>query len=83
MTVTDDIEITFARRLRLNPIWSEDVLEQTELVCVKEYDSMSQEEFRRFVDMDLIDGEGYITKRFPLPRILYDHTQVLLEIRGF
>jgi len=71
MTVTDDIEITVARRLkrRLNKIWCEDLLEQDGFLCIKDYDSISQEEIRRFVDFGVIDAEGYITKRFPLPRI--------------
>ena len=69
---TSDIQITFAKRLRrrVNRIWCKDVLEQNGLVCVKDYDSISQEELRRFVDMGVIDREGYITKLYPLPRII-------------
>ena len=68
---TSDIQITFAKRLRrrVNRIWCEDVLEQNGLVCVKDYDSISQEELRRFVDLDVIDKEGYITKLYPLPYV--------------
>ena len=43
-------------------------MEETGLKCVKLYDSISQEEFRRFVDMGLIDAEGFITKTFPLAK---------------
>ena len=68
---TNDIEITFAKRLRkrVSQIWCEDILESNGTVCVKDYDSISQEELRRFVDLDLIDADGYMTKTFPLTRI--------------
>lgn len=67
----DEIIITCAERQRrpLHKIWSEDVLGETGLKCVQDYDSISQEEYRRFVDMGVIDREGFITKRWPLPRI--------------
>jgi len=56
--------------LKYHKIWSEDVLEETGLKSLQDYDSISQEEYRRFVDMGLIDYEGFITKRWrPLPRI--------------
>ena len=67
----DEIIITRAERtvLKYHKIWSEDVLEETGLKCLQFYDSISQEEYRRFVDMGVIDQEGFITKRWPLPRI--------------
>jgi len=69
--VDDEMIITRAERtvLKYHKIWSEDVLEETGLKCLQLYDSISQEELRRFVDMGVIDAEGFITKRFPFPRI--------------
>jgi len=50
-------------------IWRDAELEEGGLDCVRLHDSISQEELRRFVDLGVIDKEGYITKLFPLPRI--------------
>jgi len=44
--------------LKYHKIWSEDVLEETGLKSLQDYDSISQEEYRRFVDMGVIDQEG-------------------------
>lgn len=67
----DEIIITVSKRtvLKYHRIWSEDVLESTGFKCLQLYDSISQEELRRFVDMGVIDQEGFITKKWPLPRI--------------
>jgi len=64
------VEITVSKRLRLrkNKIWCEALLEENGFVRIQDYDSISQEELRRFVDMGLIDADGYMTKSFPLPR---------------
>jgi len=69
--VDDEIIITRAERTvrKYHQIWSEDVLGETGLKSLQDYDSISQEEYRRFVDMGIIDQEGFITKRWPLPRI--------------
>lgn len=70
--MNDQVTITVARRivLRSHRIWRESSVE----VKGREYmvlcDSISQEEFRRFVDLVVIDKEGYITKLYPLPRII-------------
>lgn len=69
--MADQVIITVAKRtvLKYHRIWSEYVLEETGLECVQLHDSISQEELRRLTDMGIIDQEGFITKRWPLPRI--------------
>ncbi|MHC3129988.1 MAG: hypothetical protein IBV52_07955 [Candidatus Bathyarchaeota archaeon] len=69
----DDVIITVAKRtvLRGHKIWREFNLKEKEPEYVVLLDSISQEEFRRFVDFCIIDPEGYITKTYPnLPRIV-------------
>ena len=68
----DDVIITVAKRtvLASNKIWREYSLEEGDREYVALLDSISQEEFRRLIDMNLIDSDGFITKRFPLPRII-------------
>jgi len=69
----DDIVITVAKRivLRGHKIWREHGLEEGDPEYVALLDSISQEEYRRFVDLDVIDSEGYISKTYPnLPRII-------------
>lgn len=70
--VDDQISITFAKRIVLKSyrIWCEGDLQENGLKCVKLFDSISQEEHRRFVDLGVIDKEGYITKLYPLPKII-------------
>ena len=68
----DEIIITVAKRtvLRGHKIWREYGMEEKEPEYVVLLDSISQEEFRRFVDLAVIDSEGYITKTYPVPRIV-------------
>ena len=68
----DQIIITVSRRIVLKSyrIWCEGTLQENGVKCVRLFDSISQEEFRRFVDMGLIDADGFITKRSPLPKII-------------
>ena len=69
----DKIIITVAKRIVLasNKIWQEFTLEEKGREYVALLDSISQEEYRRFVDLDVIDSEGYITKTYPnLPRVI-------------
>ena len=62
--------VTVSRRivLKFHRIWSEGTLQEKGLRCVRLYDSISQEEFRRLVDMGLFDSDGFITKTFPLAK---------------
>lgn len=59
-----------SRRILLKSykIWCEGVLQENGVKCVQLYDSISQEEFRRFVDMGLIDADGFMTKTFSLAK---------------
>lgn len=68
----DQIIITAAKRIVLKSyrIWRESSVEEKGREYVVLCDSISQEEFRRFVDLVVIDKEGYITKLYPLPRII-------------
>ena len=69
----DEIIITVAKRVRLGSyrIWGDATLEEQGREYVALLDSISQEEFRRFVDFGIIDPEGYITKSYPnLPRVV-------------
>ena len=69
----DDVIITVAKRivLRGHKIWREFSMEEKGPEYVVLLDSISQEEYRRFVDLDVIDSEGYISKTYPnLPRII-------------
>jgi len=69
----DDVTITVAKRVRLVSyrIWGEATLEEQGREYVAQLDSISQEEFRRFVDFGIIDPEGYILKSYPnLPRVI-------------
>jgi len=70
--VDDDVVITVAKRIRLgsHKIWREYGLEEGDREYVALLDSISQEEYRRFVDLNIIDTEGYITKTYPVPRIV-------------
>jgi len=70
--VDDQIIITVARRIgqKYHRIWRDSIMEEKGLACVRLHDSVSQEELRRFVDLGVIDKEGYITKLYPLPRII-------------
>ena len=56
----DEIIITVAKRtvLRGHKIWREHGLEEGDPEYVAQLDSISQEEYRRFVDLDVIDSEG-------------------------
>lgn len=60
-----------SRRIRLKcyRIWCEGPVELNGVKRVRLFDSISQEEFRRFVDMGLVDADGYMTKTFPLAKI--------------
>ena len=66
----DQIIITVAKRIVLKSyrIWCEGVLQENGVKCVRLFDSISQEEFRRFVDMGLVDADGFMTKTFPLAK---------------
>ena len=68
----DQIIITAAKRIVLKSykIWGESSVEEKGREYVVLCDSISQEEFRRFVDLVVIDSEGYITKLYPPPRII-------------
>jgi len=70
--VDDQVTITVSKRIVLRGyrIWSEGSLQENGVKYLQLVDSISQEEFRRFVDMELIDAEGYMTKLFPLPRTI-------------
>jgi len=70
--VNDQVPITVARRIVLRgyKIWSEGSLQENGIRYLQLFDSISQKEFRRFVDLGVIDKEGYITKLYPLPRII-------------
>ena len=62
-----------SRRILLKSyrIWRESSVEVKGREYVVLCDSISQEEFRRFVDLVVIDKEGYITKIYPnLPRVI-------------
>ena len=65
----DQVTITVARRIgqKYHRIWRDSTMEEKGLDCVRLHDSVSQEELRRFVDLGVIDKEGYITKLYPLP----------------
>lgn len=66
----DQIIMTVAKRIVLKSyrIWGEGVLQENGVKCVQLYDSISQEEFRRLVDIILVDADGFITKTFPLAK---------------
>jgi len=68
--VDDQIIITVSRRivLKFNRIWCEGPLQENGFKCVRLFDSISQEEFRRFVDMGLVDADGFMTKTFSLAK---------------
>jgi len=68
--VDDQIVIKVAKRIVLKSyrIWCEGILQENGVKCVQLYDSISQEEFRRFVDMGLVDTDGFMTKTFPLAK---------------
>jgi len=69
--VDDQIIITVAKRivLKYHRIWRDAELEEGGLDNVRSHDSLSQEEYKRLIDLGVIDKEGYITKLYPLPRI--------------
>ena len=68
----DQIIITAAKRIVLasHRIWRESSLEEKCREHIVLCDSISQEEFRRFVDLVVIDKDSFITKLYPLPRII-------------
>lgn len=70
--MNDQITITAAKRIVVkgHKIWSEGILQNTGVNYLQLIDSISQEEFRRLIDMGLIDSDGFITKLYPLPRII-------------
>ena len=67
----DQITITVAKRIVLgsHKIWRESSLEEKGREHIVLCDSISQEEFLRLCVMVVIE-EGYITKLYPLPRII-------------
>jgi len=70
--VDDDVVITVTKRIRLgsHKIWREHSLEEGDREYVALQDSICQEEYRRFIDLKIIDKEGYITKLYPLGRVI-------------
>ena len=68
----NDVVITVAKRivLRGHKIWRESSMEEPGIEYIVLLDSICQEEYRRFIDLNVIDNEGYITKLYPVPRIV-------------